>query len=538
MLRASGQLWTAVSVPGLLVLLAASCGPNSLPSDVSVDHAESSLVHESAPTSDATVQGGGYAGDNDGRSSFLYVNATRHWNSSQDYQALLRFSLAGITQVASARLRLTGRLQSDVVASVPVGVYAISSNWTETEVTWAGRPGAGDLLAGQTIRRGAETTYEWDVTAHVQALAAAGRDSVDFKLIGSYNSDGRVRFFSRENANGPRPALVIDDGVVVVPPPEPPPPPPPEPPPPPAPEPPPPPPALPPEPPPATPVPTPGSPTVAGCPVFPPDNEWNRPVAGDPVDPNSASYIAGMNGGSKVLHPDFGGGGVYGIPWISVPGHQPPMTMKFEWDDESDPGPYPFPINAPIEGGPDSDGDRHVLVVDRDSCKLYETFYSWPESDHWSASSGAVFDLRSNALRPLGWTSADAAGLPVLPGLVRREEVLSGRIAHALRFTVARTQRAYVHPATHFASNSTDPNLPPLGIRVRLKADYDLSRFSPANQVILTALKEYGMFLADNGGDWFLSGEVNPDWNDDELDQLKSVPASAFEVVELPPIRR
>ena len=149
-----------------------------------------------------------------------------------------------------------------------------------------------------------------------------------------------------------------------------------------------------------------------------------------------------------------------------------------------------------------------------------------------------MFDLRSNALRPLGWTSADAAGLPVLPGLVRREEVLSGRIAHALRFTVARTQRAYVHPATHFASNSTDPNLPPLGIRVRLKADYDLSLFSPANRVILTALKEYGMFLADNGGDWFFSGEVNPDWNDDELDQLKSVPASAFEVVALPPIRR
>jgi hypothetical protein len=522
MLRASGQLWAAVSVPGLAVFLAASCGPNSLPSDVPVDQAGSALVRGSEPTSDATVQGGAYAHDNDGRSSFLYVNTTRHWNSSEDYQAHLRFSLAGIKEVASARLRLTGRLQSDVVASVSVGVYATSRNWTETDVTWASRPGVRAPLGSQTIWRGAETTYEWDVTAHVQALAAAGRDSADFKLIGVLNSDGRVRFFSRENANGPRPALVIDDGVVVVPPPEPPPPPPP----------------VPPEPPPPAPVPTPDSPTVAGCPVFPADNEWNRPVAGDPVDPDSASYIAAMNGGSKFLHPDFGGGGVYGIPWISVPGHEPRVTMKFEWDDESDPGPYPFPMDAPIEGGPDSDGDRHVLVVDRDSCRLYETFYSWPEGDHWSASSGAVFDLRSNALRPLGWTSADAAGLPVLPGLVRREEVLSGRIAHALRFTVARTQRAYVHPATHFASNSTDPNLPPLGIRVRLKADYDLSGFSPANQVILTALKEYGMFLADNGGDWFFSGEVNPDWNDDELDQLKSVPASAFEVVKLPPIRR
>jgi hypothetical protein len=214
------------------------------------------------------------------------------------------------------------------------------------------------------------------------------------------------------------------------------------------------------------------------------------------------------------------------------------VPVAFEYASESDPGPYPIPPDAPIEGGPTSTGDRHILVVDRDNCKLYETFDTHPMGTGWRAGSGAVFDLRSNALRPLGWTSADAAGLPVLAGLVRWDEVQSGRINHALRFTVARTQRAYVLPATHYASVNTDPTLPPLGIRVRLRANHDISRFSARVQVILTAMKEYGMFLADNGSDWFVSGESHTGWNDDELRQLGMVPASAFEVVKTGTLRK
>jgi hypothetical protein len=208
--------------------------------------------------------------------------------------------------------------------------------------------------------------------------------------------------------------------------------------------------------------------------------------------------------------------------------------MSFDYDDESDPGPYPFPPSAPVEAG----GDRHVLVLDRDACQLYETFDSRYLGPGWHCGSGAKFDLRSNALRTDGWTSADAAGLPILPGLVRRDEVLAGEIRHALRFTVRRTQRAYVHPATHFASSNTDPNLPPMGLRVRLKASYDIARFSGAARVILVALRRYGMFVADNGSDWFISGETNTAWNDDEIEPLKTVPGSAFEVVRLDEIRR
>jgi len=268
---------------------------------------------------------------------------------------------------------------------------------------------------------------------------------------------------------------------------------------------------------------------LLGCPVFPADNPWNRDVSADPVDPRSDAYIASMNGGSRFLHPDFGSNPDYGIPWTSVPGTQPRVPMSFVYADESDPGPYPFPPDAPIEAG----GDRHVLVLDRDACKLYETFDSHYQGSGWRCGSGAVFDLRSNALRPDTWTSADAAGLPILPGLVRRDEVKAGEIRHALRFTVQRTQRAFVHPATHFASSSTDPDRPPMGLRVRLKASYDLSRFHGDARVILSALKRYGMFVADNGSDWFISGESNRAWEDDDLDQLKTVPGSAFEVVRL-----
>jgi len=277
-----------------------------------------------------------------------------------------------------------------------------------------------------------------------------------------------------------------------------------------------------------------GSPLLMGCPVFPADNAWNRDVSADAVDPRSDAYIASI-GASTFLHPDFGRDPSYGIPWTTVPGSQPRVPMSFDYDDESDPGPYPFPPDAPVEAG----GDRHVLVLDRGSCQLYETFdSSFLGAAGWHCGSGAKFDLRSNALRPEGWTSADAAGLPILPGLVRRDEVLAGEIRHALRFTVRRTQRAYVHPATHFASSNTDPSLPPMGLRVRLKASYDIARFSGAARVILVALRRYGMFVADNGSDWFISGETNTAWNDDEIEPLKTVPGSAFEVVRLDEIRR
>jgi hypothetical protein len=274
------------------------------------------------------------------------------------------------------------------------------------------------------------------------------------------------------------------------------------------------------------------------CRIFPGDNAWNRDVSGDPVDPRSERYLRAMKADSKRLHPDFGSDPRYGIPWMTVGRGARRYEMEFSYADESDQGPYPFPADAPVEGGADAEGDRHVIVIDRDACKLYEGFNCWFQDTRWKCDSGAVFDLASNRLRPRGWTSADAAGLPVFAGLVRRDEVEAGVIRHALRFTVARTQRAFVHPATHFASPHRDPDLPPLGLRVRLKAGYDISRFHGAPRVILTALKRYGMILADNGADWFISGEANPRWNDDELAALKTVPASAFEVVKLGEIHR
>jgi hypothetical protein len=271
-----------------------------------------------------------------------------------------------------------------------------------------------------------------------------------------------------------------------------------------------------------------GGASIAGCPVFPADNPWNQDISRAPVDPRSDAYIASMSGGSKFLHPDFGS--IYGIPWTSVAGSQPRVPMSFDYPDESDPGPYPFPPDAPLEDG----SDAHVLVIDRDACKLYETFDSHRSGAGWHCGSGAIFDLRTGALRPDGWTSADAAGLPIFPGLVRRDEVLAGEIRHAVRFTAQRTQRAYAHPATHQASDSRDPNRPPMGLRLRLKASFDLSRFHGNALVILRGLETYGMFLADNGSDWFITGEANRQWDDDDLEQLKTVPGSAFEAVQLP----
>jgi hypothetical protein len=276
---------------------------------------------------------------------------------------------------------------------------------------------------------------------------------------------------------------------------------------------------------------------IGGCPVFPANNVWNARVDGLPVDSSSQTYVNNI-GATAGLHPDFGSGlwdgGPIGIPYTTVPGSQPPVTVTFDYDDESDPGPYPIPPDPPIEGGSDSDGDRHVLVVDTGHCKLYEMFYAWPQPDgSWQAGSGAIFDLTSNTLRQAGWTSADAAGLPILPGLVRYDEVAAGAINHALRFTAPRTRKAYIWPARHYASSWTDPARPPMGQRFRLKASFDISGFSATNQVILTALKTYGMFLADNGSSWFLSGVPDERWDNDDLHQLQTrVHGSDFEAVD------
>jgi hypothetical protein len=275
--------------------------------------------------------------------------------------------------------------------------------------------------------------------------------------------------------------------------------------------------------------------SLGGRRLLPSDNAWNTRVDTAPVDPDSDALISAIAGS---LHPDFGAdldGAPFGIPYVVVKGSQQKVKVTFDYADESDPGPYPIPRNAPIEGGPESDGDRHVLVLDRKHWKLYELWDAHPVAGgkSWRAGSGAIFNLKSNKLRPAGWTSADAAGLPVLPGLVRYDEVKAGRIAHALRFTVARTRRAYVAPATHWASTSTDPGLPPMGMRVRLKADFDISGYPRDARVILKAMRTYGMLLADNGQNWFVSGTPDPRWDDEVLDTLKRVPGDAFEVVEL-----
>ena len=279
-------------------------------------------------------------------------------------------------------------------------------------------------------------------------------------------------------------------------------------------------------------------PPGSACPFFPSDNIWNVRVDNLPLDPRSDAYVTAI-GPSGGLYPDFGAGlwndGPIGIPFVAVPTDQPLADISFDYDDESDPGPYPIPTDAPIEGGPDSGGDRHILVLRNGDCRLFETWYTWPTPDgSWHGGSGAIFDLTSNGLRPAGWTSADAAGLPILPGLVRYDEVASGYIDHALRFTAPATQRAYVWPARHYASSNTDPNLPPMGQRFRLRADFDTSAFSPANQVILTALKEYGMILADNGSAWFVSGVPDERWNNDDLRALRNnVRGADFQAVDV-----
>ena len=270
---------------------------------------------------------------------------------------------------------------------------------------------------------------------------------------------------------------------------------------------------------------------------FPDDNPWNLDISQAPMDPDSTSLVTSI-GLDTGLHPDFGtvwNGAPNGIPYVVVTADQPLVPiLSFQYADESDPGPYPIPVDAPVEGGPSSTGDRHVLVIDRDNWKLYELYAAHQEAGGtaWRAGSGAIFDLNSNDLRPAGWTSADAAGLPIFPGLVRYDEAVEqGTIQHALRFTARRTRRAYVPPARHFASRLTEPNLPPMGMRVRLRSDFDVRPFGPVARVVLTALKTYGMFLADNGSDWFISGAPDPRWNDDELATLGRIRGRDFEVI-------
>jgi hypothetical protein len=279
-----------------------------------------------------------------------------------------------------------------------------------------------------------------------------------------------------------------------------------------------------------------GAPREYGCPLFPASNSLNRDISRRPVDPSSARYVASIGLGGH-LHPDFGTNPGYGIPYAVVGPQQPKRAVRFdEYGEESDPGPYPIPAGAPVEGA-GAAGDRHVLVLQRGSCRVYELYSAQRSRIGWQAGSGAVFNLRSNALRPEGWTSADAAGLPIMPLLVRYPEVRAGRIDHALRVTVGETQRGYIHPATHFASSSSDAALPPMGLRLRLRASYSLAGFHGESLVILRALKRYGLIVADNGSSWYITGAPDARWRDADLEQLKRVPGAAFDAVQTGAIR-
>jgi hypothetical protein len=269
--------------------------------------------------------------------------------------------------------------------------------------------------------------------------------------------------------------------------------------------------------------------------MFPASNPWNQRVDGLQVAANSAELIQAIGAGTG-LHADFGsglyGGGPIGIPFDVVSKRTPRARVSFDYADESDNVRYPIPKTVHIEGGRTAEGDRHALLLDKDACKLYELYALAPKAGGWHAGSGAVWNLRSNALRPAGWTSADAAGLPILPGLARYDEVAHGVIDHALRFTASRTRRAYIYPARHYASSSDDPSLPPMGLRVRLKVSVDISGFPHQTRIVLQALKTYGMILADNGSNWYVSGAPNPKWSNDDLHSLGRVTGSMFEVVD------
>jgi hypothetical protein len=277
-------------------------------------------------------------------------------------------------------------------------------------------------------------------------------------------------------------------------------------------------------------------PGAAACPIFPADNPWNQKVTGLPVAAHSAQYIAAI-GLDDPVHPDFGtvyDGAPNGIPYVVVPGDTKKVPVRFGYASQSDRGPYPIPPGAPIEGGPRSTGDRHVIVVDSATCTDYELFAAYPHDGgrYWTAGSGAIFNLRSNHLRPAGWTSADAAGLPILPGLARYSDVKDGSIDHALRFTAPCTAPRYVYPARHEASTCSDPDAPPMGLRVRLKASVDISHLPYQARIVAQALKTYGAILADNGSPWFISGAPNSHWNNDALHELDELTGRDFQVVD------
>jgi hypothetical protein len=271
------------------------------------------------------------------------------------------------------------------------------------------------------------------------------------------------------------------------------------------------------------------------APSLPNEAAWNQDISKAPVAPNSAATIAYIDAhGGGFLHPDFGSPRAYGFPYAVVGGGQPALPIHYTaYGEESDRGPFPIPGGAPVEGGRNSDGDRHVLVVDRSSCTLYELYRAFYQGGghRWNADSGTEWDLRSTALRPDSWTSADAAGLPIFPGLVRYDEAASGQIEHAIRVTFDSTRDAWVHPASHCAGDTPNPNAPSMGTRLRLKAGYGLGHFSGAAKTIATALKRYGMIVADNGSNWYFSGSSDRRWDDENLDRLKRIPGSAFQVV-------
>lgn len=276
------------------------------------------------------------------------------------------------------------------------------------------------------------------------------------------------------------------------------------------------------------------SPTIAACPAFPANNPWNRDVSALPVRFNSDRIIGTINAsGGRYLHADFGGGGEYGIPFVTVSTNARLWPIRYTaYGDESDPGPFPVPSTAPIEGGTGSDGDRHVIVINRGTCRLYELYRAFFRGSRWEADSGATWNLRTNHLRPRGWTSADAAGLPIFPGLARCAEVEAGAVRHALRVTFTRTRRGYVSPARHAASSRTSSAFPAMGMRLRLKASFDVTGFHGQSRVLLVAMQRYGLMVADNGSNWFITGAAEDCWDDGDLNQLKSVPGSAFEVVD------
>jgi hypothetical protein len=272
------------------------------------------------------------------------------------------------------------------------------------------------------------------------------------------------------------------------------------------------------------------------CPVFPANNVWNTAITDLPVASQSAAWLVSMSSSTTFLHPDFGPSGdpgaPYGIPFVVVSPLHPLVHVSFDYADQSDRGPYPFGASTPVEGGSKATGDRHAIMVDPATCTLYELYDARYSPAGSTAGSGAIWNLRSNKLRPAGWTSADAAGLPILPGLLSYSEVRSGKITHALRMTAETTDARYIWPARHEAGAREDPSLPPMGARFRLKASFDVRRYSKKAQVVLRAMQQYGLILADNGSNWYFQGTADPRWPIALVDELKTVPASAFQAVD------